>query len=292
MPPASSEEKILSLKAQRTQLQGKLDDWENTHVSLHGRASTAADRQRSREHRELSRLLVDLDGFITSLEGGGSGAPHPHAPGTRDAERRAERGRTKAKMRRWERDFERKHNRRPTEAEVAASGEMSRLRTLLRGEQHGAAASSSVSGIEDAAPYGGGEEVLSVLPAATDTTDSVPAIRTSPSIEAEWTRGNEYNELLRSRVRSQSAVNGFAGVTHAEAHAAAESFAAWDLDHDGVLSRAEFGTILQFLSESPLDEDTLTRLFVLVDRDGSGEIDFNEWLAIFSQLGAPAVAVR
>ena len=71
-----------------------------------------------------------------------------------------------------------------------------------------------------------------------------------------------------------------------EAHAAAESFAAWDLDRDGVLSRDEFETVLQSLAESPLDEGTLGRLFALVDRDGSGDIDFNEFLAVFAQLSS------
>ena len=72
-----------------------------------------------------------------------------------------------------------------------------------------------------------------------------------------WLRGNDYHEVLRSRVRSQAAVNGFAGVSQAEAHAAASSFAAWDLDRDGVLSRTEFETVVQSLADGPpLDDET------------------------------------
>jgi hypothetical protein len=276
--------KILSLKARRVALQAKLDDWEATHVALHGRPSTEADRQRSREHRELSKLLVDLDGFVASLEGGG-GSAQPHAPGTQDAERRAERGRIKAKMRRWERNFERTHNRRPTEADIEASDEMTRLRTQLRGEM-GSTAAAEGSGGEGGALVDAAAAASSSVNDGLLVTDS-PANATPD--DGTWLRGNDYHEVLRARVRSQAAVNGFAGVSQAEAHAAASSFAAWDLDRDGVLSRTEFETVVQSLADGPpLDDETVVRLFALVDRDESGDIDFNEWLAVFSQLGGSA----
>ena len=125
---ASSTEKALALKAQRSQIETKLQAWESTFATIHnGRAATAADRQRSHEHRELSRLLVDLDEYVLALEKGTAGSVAP--PGSQDAERRAERGRIKARMRRWERDFERRLGRKPTEAETEASEEMERMRS-------------------------------------------------------------------------------------------------------------------------------------------------------------------
>ena len=106
----------------------------------------------------------------------------------------------------------------------------------------------------------------------------------SAGLAGAWTRGSEYNELLRSKVRSMAMVDGFLGVTSAEAYAAADSFAAWDVDRDGVLSRDEFAKIVHELEESAIDDAQTDRLFALVDADGSGDIDFNEWLAHFKQL--------
>ena len=99
-----------------------------------------------------------------------------------------------------------------------------------------------------------------------------------------WSRASDYHELLRSRVLSQASVNGFDNVTASDVHAAAESFAAWDLDHDGVLSREEFLTVISSLSETPLDDETAARLFTLVDADENGSIDFNEFLFCWKRL--------
>ena len=309
MPDA---EKVLSLKAQRAALQSKIEEWETKHATVHGRTATAADRQRSREHRELSRLLVDLDGYIASLEGGdGGGGSRAHALGTPHSEQKAERGRVKAKMRRWEREFERKHGRKPTEGDIEASTEMTRLRGKLRregssGTSHASRSSAKrgpvakpLDGLERGEPdegSGATESAASFMDGAPVTpgssaADAPPAVSSgaSPSqgaasLHAPWSRSNEYHDLLRSRVSSQQAVNGFAGVSLAEAHAAAESFAAWDLDRDGVLTKEEFLTVLRALAEEPLDQETQDRLFALVDSDESGAIDFNEWLAYFSRL--------
>ena len=211
-------------------------------------------------------------------------------------------------MRRWERNFEKTYGRKPTDAEIEASDEMARLRSLLRGDTPAAAPSAAAA--EDRSPSTG------AAPPAPPSAPPPAASASMPAPDASWTRGQDYHEVLRARVRSQAAVNGFAGVSQAEAHAAAESFAAWDLDRDGILSRDEFSTVLQSLAESPLDDDTLQRLFALVDRDkfahtasrtptrgsstaqattalknrcsyragSSGDIDFNEWLSVFSQL--------
>ena len=289
--PQSTEDKILSLKARRAQLQSKLDEWEVTHVALTGKPSTSADRSRSREHRELSKLLVDLDGFVASLEGGTSGGPLPHAPGTQDAERRAERGRVKAKMRRWEKNFEKTHKRKPTAAEIEASEEMQGLQAQLRGDSpQPQSRSDSPQPPLQRVDSGGQQQQQQQTP-----QQQTAVANESGTPDANWIRGNDYHEILRARVRSQASVNGFAGVSQSEAHTAAESFAAWDLDRDGVLSKDEFITVLQSLAEGKeqgtLDDATLNRLFALVDRDNSGDIDFNEWLAVYSQLGATTAAV-
>ena len=123
--------KVLALRAQKTQLESKLQEWEEVHARTLGRPSTAQERQRSREHRELSRLVADVDAYIESLQGGGTGAPPPPQGGTRDAQRRAERGKIKAKMRRWERDFEKAHHRKPTEADIEASDDMTEWKSML-----------------------------------------------------------------------------------------------------------------------------------------------------------------
>ena len=83
----------------------------------------------------------------------------------------------------------------------------------------------------------------------------------------------------------------FEGVSLTELHGAASSFAAWDLDHDGVLSKEEALTVLASLAEEAdgggggaPDAQTLERLFALMDADGNGVIDFNEWLAVRKQI--------
>ena len=124
------------------------------------------------------------------------------------------------------------------------------------------------------------------LGAAPPSADASGGSDTAASpLLATWTRGDEYRELVRSRIRSQKAVDGFGDVTPLEAYAAAESFKAWDVDRDGVLSRDEFSKVLELLADRPLDDETLRRLFKLVDVSEAGEIDFNAWLYYFRQLG-------
>ena len=85
----------------------------------------------------------------------------------------------------------------------------------------------------------------------------------------------------------------FEGVSLTELHGAASSFAAWDLDHDGVLSKEEALTVLASLAEEAdgggsgggaPEAQTLERLFALMDADGNGVVDFNEWLAVRKQI--------
>ena len=110
-----AEEKLLQLKSQRAQVESKLVEWEATFRRTHEREPTAADKQRDRQHKELTKLIADLDRFISAAE---SGAPPPGlsgAGGQLAGEREAERGKLKSKMRRWDRDFERERGRRPRE---------------------------------------------------------------------------------------------------------------------------------------------------------------------------------
>jgi len=93
--PASSEAKILTYKSQRLQVQGRIDEWEAQFRSRHNRESTDSDKHRSSQHRELRRLLADVDALIASLESGGAPGGSRDSFGPRDAEKRAERGRIK-----------------------------------------------------------------------------------------------------------------------------------------------------------------------------------------------------
>lgn len=65
-----SAEKLLQMKSQRAQVGAKLSEWEDTFRKTHARAPTDADRQRSNQHQELSKLCADLDRFISAAETG------------------------------------------------------------------------------------------------------------------------------------------------------------------------------------------------------------------------------
>ena len=293
---AASSEKVLALKAQRSQLETKLQEWESTFATIHnGRVATAADRQRSHEHRQLSRLLVDVDEYVLALEKGTADSLAP--PGSQDAERRAERGRIKARMRRWERDYERRLGRKPTEAEIEASEEMERMRQQLKGTVEAADGGFGV-GIALTASCGGSSSSGSNVGLSTPPPVPLAANAAAPGGSAKksgggWSHGNDYHELLRERVMSHAAVNGFEGVSLSELHAAAESFAAWDLDRDGVLSKEEGLSVLTSLAAdagiagggaATINAETLDRLFNLLDAAGDGVVDFNEFLAMRRQL--------
>jgi hypothetical protein len=90
----SGVDRVLQLKTQRLQVQGRLDEWEQQFTRIHNRDASNADRQHSKQHRELRRLLDDIDALVDSLEGG-SGALNRDSDAPRDIEKRAERGRIK-----------------------------------------------------------------------------------------------------------------------------------------------------------------------------------------------------
>ena len=123
-----AEEKVLQLKSQRAQVAAKLAEWEATFRSEKGHAPTTADQQRSSQYKELTKLIGDLDLFITAAETGTSPAL---VAGAAD-ESKKERGKLKAKMRRWDHDFERSRGRRPREEDRAASEEFLALRSRLQ----------------------------------------------------------------------------------------------------------------------------------------------------------------
>jgi len=265
--------KILTLKSQRLQVQGRLDEWEAQFQRIHHRTATDADRHRSSQHRELRRLLEDVDALIASLDGtAGTKDTQDH----RDIQRRAERGRIKARMRRWDREFEKARGRKPTEADHAASSEFTHLQQQLHGSPEGSFQGSH--GAEAAAPSA--PEMGTELPLPPQAA-ALTSVSTTP--EAAWWQGNDYHELLRARVQSQAAVNGFEGATAAEVHATATTFSHWDLDRDGVLGAEEFALVINSLAQHAgrsVDAETVQRLMALVDSDGNGKVDFNEFLAI------------
>eukprot|EP00900_Chrysochromulina_parva_P017412 jgi/Chrpa1/25672/Chrysochromulina_OHIO_Genome00007743-RA len=59
---------VQQLSTQRRQVEGKLSDWEEQFRHLHARVATDADRQHSKQHRELRCLLDDIDALIRALE--------------------------------------------------------------------------------------------------------------------------------------------------------------------------------------------------------------------------------
>lgn len=87
-------DRVLQLKTQRLKVQGRLDEWEQQFTRIHNRDASDADRQHSKQYRELRRLLDDIDALIDSLEGG-SCALDRDSNAPRDIEKRAERGRIK-----------------------------------------------------------------------------------------------------------------------------------------------------------------------------------------------------
>ena len=196
-------------EAQRAQLEAKLVEWEATFRRTHEREPTAADKQRSSQHKELTKLIADLDRFISAAE---SGAPPPG--GQLAGEREAERGKLKSKMRRWDRDFERERGRRPREEDRAASEEFLGLRSRLQVlDESGDVSSRSNASAGPAVGGGGGLSAAAAAAAAAAGSDglllggvSEAAHRLNPG---GWWGGGEYYQLVISRVASRDAAHGF-----------------------------------------------------------------------------------
>lgn len=213
MSDGSAADRVLALKARRAQVQTRMDEWESTFHRVHGHHADAVERHRSSQYRELSRLLSDIDGFVQSIETGGAVAGQATRQGSAELDRRAGRGRTKARMRQWDREFERMHHRKPTELDHKNSGEFAKLQAQL----HVANASPASPTDRDLpAPPGDDSGFFARknnhgeagLPQNVGYPTEVP--------NALWWQGNDYYELLRFRVQSQTVVNGFEGTSLAE----------------------------------------------------------------------------
>ncbi|CAD7951192.1 unnamed protein product [Amoebophrya sp. A120] len=61
-----------------------------------------------------------------------------------------------------------------------------------------------------------------------------------------------------------------------------EAFALFDRDNSGTITADELGVIMKSLGKNPTD-DELEAMIAEVDEDGSGEIEFPEFLALMSK---------
>jgi calmodulin len=57
------------------------------------------------------------------------------------------------------------------------------------------------------------------------------------------------------------------------------AFELFDMDHDGLITTKELGTIIQRLGQTPSESD-LRLMIKEVDKDGNGSIDFEEFLSL------------
>ena len=284
-----TEEKVLRMKAQRSQVSAKLAEWEEAFAKSHGRRPTASDRQKSSQHKELTKLCADLDRFISAAQTGSS----PLLPGadTLADEKKAERGKLKAKMRRWDRDFERERGRRPREEDREASEEFIALRSRLQvlddsgdvsnrsggGGSHrgGDAGGGAVGAAGDGAAFMSGGGGLLAAPFGAPSFD-----RLNPG---GWWGGGEYYQLVMSRVASRADVADFDNEPMDEVQAAAAMFVQYDIDRDGVVGFEEFLLVMSSLAQRSsrvLSNERIQKLFAVADRDGNGVVDFGEFLIL------------
>ncbi|KAL3875246.1 hypothetical protein ACJMK2_038170, partial [Sinanodonta woodiana] len=61
-----------------------------------------------------------------------------------------------------------------------------------------------------------------------------------------------------------------------------QAFALFDKDGDGTVSTKELGTVMRSLGQNPTSEQ-LENIIRMVDADGNGTIDFDEFCVIMSQ---------
>tara|TARA_B110001452_G_scaffold245370_1_gene230014 strand:+ start:342 stop:1466 length:1125 start_codon:yes stop_codon:yes gene_type:complete len=282
-----TEEKVLKMKAQRSQVGAKLAEWEEAFAKSHGRQPTASDKQKSSQHKELTKLCTDLDRFISAAQTGSS--PLLLAADTLADEKKAERGKLKAKMRRWDRDFERERGRRPREEDREASEEFIALRSRLQvlddsgdvsnrsggGSQRGGDAGGGGAGGAGGAALmgmGGGGGMLAFGAPSFD--------RLNPG---GWWGGGEYYQLVMTRVQSRADVAEFDHEPKEEVQAAAAMFVQYDMDRDGVVGLEEFLLVMSSLAQRSgrvLSNERIQKLFAVADRDGNGVVDFGEFLIL------------
>ena len=259
---------LLRLKGNRSAVAAKLADWEAEYRRENGTEPTEAHKRRDPKHRELRRLLADLDKHIGSIEGTTPADDGLSAPAD---ERRAERGRIKAKMRRWDRDFEQLRGRKPTEADRSADEAFGELQQRLHALSASAAAGSSLDGA-------GAEASGALEEPPAPAGGAAPAPGPSPVVIAS---GATYNERVLANLHSKGVLDGFRGTQPAELEAATAMFAHYDTDRDGVIGFEEFYFILSSLAQrmgKPFDAQRAERLFALADIDGNRVLDLNEFL--------------
>ena len=284
----SNQTKLLQMRARRAQVGAKLAEWEEAHRQADGSEASAEERQRSSQFRQLTKLCSDLDGFIRSLEAddpsivpGSSGSS---SSGTDNAERRAERGRVKARMRQWDREFERVNGRKATDADREGSVEFRELRQRLgkTSQDSGGAAPSAISTRDSSSGSGQGE-----APSASEAPPG--AVSSWEAALSVAFGGGEYYDTVRSCIRSTHVVDGFAGLRAEEVQAAAAAFIQYDLDRDGVVGAQDFHVVIHSLSQhtgKALDDSAIQRQFALADQDSNGVIDLNEFMALRREMHA------
>jgi len=64
-----------------------------------------------------------------------------------------------------------------------------------------------------------------------------------------------------------------------------EAFSFFDQDGDGVITKEELGSILTSIGILP-SQDLLHQMMTAMDTDGSGSVDFNEFLAMMTRMKA------
>lgn len=287
-----TEEKVLKMKAQRSQVGAKLAEWEEAFAKSHGRQPTASDKQKSSQHKELTKLCADLDRFISAAQTGSS--PLLPAADTLADEKKAERGKLKAKMRRWDRDFERERGRRPREEDREASEEFIALRSRLQvlddsgdvsnrsgGGSHRGAGDSGGGGGGGSGVVGGAAFMGGVGGGMLASPFGAPSFdRLNPG---GWWGGGEYYQLVMTRVQSRADVAEFDNEPKDEVQAAAAMFVQYDMDRDGVVGLEEFLLVMSSLAQRSgrvLSNERIQKLFAVADRDGNGVIDFGEFLIL------------
>ncbi|OQR73774.1 calmodulin-like [Tropilaelaps mercedesae] len=61
-----------------------------------------------------------------------------------------------------------------------------------------------------------------------------------------------------------------------------EAFLLFDKDCDGMITAAELGVVMRSLGQRPTEQE-LKRMVTMVDQDGNGTIEFNEFLMMMSR---------
>eukprot|EP00308_Calcidiscus_leptoporus_P001792 CAMPEP_0119356006 /NCGR_PEP_ID=MMETSP1334-20130426/4750_1 /TAXON_ID=127549 /ORGANISM="Calcidiscus leptoporus, Strain RCC1130" /LENGTH=287 /DNA_ID=CAMNT_0007369965 /DNA_START=36 /DNA_END=899 /DNA_ORIENTATION=- len=276
---------LLQKRAQRVQVAAKLGTLEK---ELDGAQAHKLSRVQHSKCRELRKLLADIDSFIRLNEIGSSARPVEPEMTTK----RAERGRIKAEMRRWDAAFERAHRRKPRAVDREADPSFTELSQLLRLHEASHALPSprcssddvsvpaergaaGVVGLGDAGRNSPG--FAHRYPGASGTVEPWPALG---ELVAPW---DSYYELAISQVSSQAVANGVQSCRKEHFEMAVALFSQYDVDRDGVIGRIDWQQVTAALADRAgrsLDEQTDGRLFTLADIDGNGVIDLNEFLLL------------